>query len=72
MAVGAVEAEDVEDDDSFGGVDDLADAKERFALWDREELGGALVSDGSVDFFIGVAEFDAVLALECGEERCVL
>jgi len=72
VAVGAVEAEDVEDHDTFGGVYDLADAQERFAPWDREEFGGARVGDSGVDFFVGVTEFEAVLALKRGEERRVL
>ena len=72
MAVGAIEAEHVEDDDAFGRVDDLADAEERFALGDAEKLCGALVGDGGVDFFVGVAEFDAVFSLERGEERRIL
>ena len=69
MAVGSVEAEHVEDDDALGRVDDLANAEEGFAFGDGEKLGGAGVGDGSVYFFVGVAEFDAVVALNRREER---
>src|ERR1700722_18853528 len=72
VAIGAVEAEDVKDDEALGGIDDLADAEERFAPGDAEQFGGTGIGDGGVDFFVGVAEFDAVFALECGEERRVL
>ena len=50
VAVGAVEAEDVEDDDALGGVDDLADAEERFALGDARSSavrGSATVASTS-------------------------
>jgi hypothetical protein len=72
VAVGAVEAEDVEDDDAFGGVDDLPDAEKGFALGDAEEFGGAWVGNGGVNFLVGVTEFDTVIALDRGEERRVL
>jgi hypothetical protein len=63
VAVGAVEAEDIEDDEALGGVDDLADAEKRFALGDAEKFGGARVGDGGVDFFVGITEFDTVFPL---------
>src|ERR1700722_946223 len=72
VTVGAIEAEHIEDDDALGGVDDLADAEEGFALGDAEHLSGALIGNGGIDFFVGVAEFDAVVALDRGEERSVL
>ena len=56
----------------FGGVNDLANAEKRFAFGDGEEFGGARIGDGGVDFFVGVTEFDAVFALERGEERAGL
>ena len=72
VAVGTVKAEHVEDNDALGGVNDLADAQQGFALGNSEEFGGAGIGDGGVDFFVGVAEFDVVFALESGEERSVL
>jgi len=69
VAVGAVKAQDVEDDNAFGRVDDLTDAEERFAPGDSEKFGCARIGDSGVDFFVGVAEFDAVVAFYRGEKR---
>jgi hypothetical protein len=68
VAIGPVKAEDVKDDDAFGGVDDLANAKKRFAPGDAEKFGASRIGNGGVNFFVGVAEFDAVLAFKRGKK----
>jgi len=69
VAVGAVEAEDIEDNQTLGGVDHLTNPEKRFAFGDAEEFGGSRIGDGGVDFFVGVSELDTVLAFERGEKR---
>jgi len=69
VAVGTVKAENVHDGFAFGGKDELANAEKGIAARDAEEFGDARIRGGGVDFFVGVAKFDFVIALENAEER---
>src|SRR5207302_44239 len=48
---------------------DLANAQKRFAARNGQQFGDARIGGGSVNFFVGVAEFDFVITLENAEKR---
>jgi hypothetical protein len=67
VPIGTIKSQDIEDDYAFGGINDLADAQQRGAFWQTEKFGGAWIGGGGVDFFVGIAEFDVIIALQGGE-----
>ena len=67
MPIGTIKSEDIEDDNAFGGINDLADAQQRGAFWQTKKFGGAWIGSGGVDLFVGIAEFDVIIALQGGE-----
>src|SRR5256884_939371 len=69
MPVGAVETEHVHDGFTLRRINDLANAQQRFAPRYGEKVSDARIGSGSVDFFVGVTQFDFVIALENAEQR---
>ncbi len=69
MAVRTIETQHVHDGLAFGGIDDLANAQQRIAAGNGENFRDSGVGGGGVNFFVGVAEFDFVIALENSEKR---
>lgn len=67
VPIGTIKSQDIEDDNAFGGINDLADAQQRSALWQTEKFGGAWIGGGGVDFFVGIAELNVIIALQGGE-----
>src|SRR5260370_7489090 len=69
VTVGGGKAQQINDGFAFGRIDELADAQERVAARNGEKIRDAWVGGGGVHLFIGVAEFDLVIALENREQR---
>ena len=67
VPIGTIKSQDIEDDNAFGGINYLADAQQRGAFWQTEKFGGAWIGGCGVDFFVGIAEFDVIIALQGGE-----
>src|SRR5439155_3037411 len=69
VTVRTIEAQHIHDRPAFGGVDNLANAQQGIAAGNGESLGDSRIGRSGVNFFIGIAEFDLVIALEDSEER---
>src|SRR2546429_6023319 len=69
VPVGAVETQHVHDGFTLRRVNDLANAQERFATRNGEELGDVRVGSSGVHFFISVTKLDSVIALEDAKQR---
>ena len=69
MPVGAIKAQRIHDGFALRRIYDLANAQQWVAARNSEKVGDERIGGGSVDFFIGVAQFDFVIALENGEKR---
>src|SRR5438132_1119191 len=69
VPVRAVEAQHVHDRPAFGGIDYLANAQQRIAAGNSENLRDSWIGGGRVNFFVGIAEFNLVIALEDSKKR---
>src|SRR5260370_27194707 len=69
VPVRAVKAQHVHDGRPFGGIDDLANSEQRIAAGDGESLRDSRIGGGRVNFFVGIAEFDFVIAFEDSKKR---
>src|SRR6266853_923292 len=69
VPVRAVKAQHVHDRLAFGGIDDLANSQQRIAAGDGENLRDSRIGGGRVNFFVGIAEFDFVIAFEDSKKR---
>ena len=67
MSIGTIKSQDIEDDGAFGGINYLPDTQQRGAFWKTEKFGGAWIGSGGVDFLVGIAEFNVIIALQGGE-----
>lgn len=72
MTIRAIEAEEVENDCSLFGVNDLPDAQERFATGHFEQFRGSRIRSGGIDLFIGISQFHVVLLLQYGKTETIL
>ncbi len=57
VAIGTIQAQNVENRDSLRGVDYLPNSQNRLALGDAQKFRGPLICGSGVDFFVGIAEF---------------
>src|SRR5260370_18919163 len=64
VPVRAVKAQHVHDRPAFGGIDDLANSEQRIAAGDGENLRDSRIGGGPVHFFVGLAGFAFLIALE--------
>src|ERR1700675_875319 len=72
VPIGTIKSQNIEDDNAFGRINNLADAQQRGAFWHTQKFGGSGVGGGSVNFFVGIAELDVIIALQGGEQRFFL
>jgi len=72
VTVGAIQPEDAHNGRTFCGIDNLPNAQKGLAFWNRKKFCGSRVCRGSIDFFVGVAEFDVEVPLQDVEERFAL
>src|ERR1700747_1541929 len=68
VTVRAVEAQHINHGFPLSGINDLTNAKQRFAPRDGKEVGNPRVRGGGINFFVGIAQLYFVIALERGEQ----
>ena len=67
VPIGTIKSQNIENDNAFSGINDLADAQQWGAFWHTQKFGGSRVGSGGVDFFVGIAELHVIITLQGGE-----
>ena len=69
MAIGTIDAENVHQRFSVRGINKLANTQERFAAGYVEQFGSLRIGCSCVNFLVGIAQLNAIIAFEYSKER---